>query len=59
MLLFFSVETRVEYLFPLLSSVFPFILSIIKYKGFTLIIFKIAKVFSGKIPSVINKDSFV
>ena len=37
--LFSSVEAEVKYLFPLLSSLHPSLLPIIRYSGFTLLIF--------------------
>ena len=37
--LFLLLETIVKYLFTMFSSVYPSILSMIKYKGFTLWIF--------------------
>ena len=37
--LFLSVEAKVKYLFPLLSSMYPSTLPILRCSGFTLLIF--------------------
>ena len=54
-----SVGTNVRYLFPLLSSIYPFILFRIKWKLFTLLIVYVAKVFDYNVSNVINKITFV
>ena len=60
------VETSVKYLFPLISSMYPFILLIIRYKGFALHIFTVflrictknSKVFDCHIFNEINVINF-
>ena len=47
--------TSIKYLFPLLPSMYPSTLSIIRY---TINIY-IAKIFHSNIPNVINNDIFV
>ena len=60
------VETSVKYLFPLLSSMYPSTLSIIKIyfinnkvQRIYAINFYIAKIFDSNIPNVINNDIFI
>ena len=66
MSLFLSVEASLKYLFLLLSSLYPSLLSMTKYKGFKLFFyiskflnFCIAKAFDSDISNVININTFV
>ena len=54
-----SIGTSANYLFSLISSMYQFILLIMRYKGFTLLVLYVAKVFYCHISNAINKNIFV
>ena len=53
-----SVETSVKYLLPLISSMYPFIIMVIRYIGLTTN-FCIAKIVDLHVSNVVNNNIFV
>ena len=52
-------EVKTNYLFPLFSSTYPSALLIIRYNGFTLLIFSSLLILYFDITNIINANTFV